>query len=152
MPGFAFTQLVNAPIPTVFAAFSDFEHAADRVTDIVRTEMLTPGPVGVGTKFKETRKVFGKESTETMEVTAFEPNQLIELTANSCGAEFKSRFTFAPDGPATRVGVDVRTRALSVFAKLFTPMAYLMMGTIKACVRRDIEQIKAGVEGVPTPA
>ena len=50
------------------------------------------------------------------------------------------------------MGVDVRTRALSVFAKLFTPMAYLMMGTIKACVRRDIEQIKAGVEGVPTPA
>ena len=50
------------------------------------------------------------------------------------------------------VEAEVRTRALSVCAKLFTPMAFLMMGTIKACVRRDIEQIKAGIEGAAAPA
>ena len=153
MPGFAFTQLVAAPIPAVFAAFTDFEHAAAHVKDIVRIEMLTPGPVGVGTKFKETRKMFGKESTETMEVTAFAPNQLVELSANSCGAEIKSRFTFSPDGPATRVGVDVQTRALTFTAKLFRPLAFVMMGAVKACVRRDVEQLKAAVEAAPaTPS
>ena len=152
MPGFAFTQLVAAPIPAVFAAYTDFANAPARVKDIVRIEVLTPGPVGVGTKFQETRKMFGKESTQTMEVTAFEPNQLVELTAGSCGAVFTTRFTFAPDGPATRVGVELRTRAVSLTAKLLTPLAFLMMGTIKACVRGDMDQIKASVEAAPAAA
>jgi hypothetical protein len=63
-----------------------------------------------------------------------------------------SRFTFSPDGPATRVGVEVRTRALSLFAKLLTPLAFLTMGMIKSCVRRDVEQLKAGIEDAPVMA
>ncbi|HEX4607664.1 MAG TPA: SRPBCC family protein [Urbifossiella sp.] len=147
MPGFAFTTLIAAPVPAVFAAFIDFGNAPSRVKDIVRLEVLTSGPVGVGTKFKETRVMFGREATETMELTAFEPNQLFELTAASCGAEFRTRFTFSPDGPGTRVGVEVQTAAKSFYAKLFRPLAYLMMGTMKSCIRRDIDQIKASVEG-----
>ena len=152
MPGFTLTETVAAPVPAVFAAFTDFENAANRVTDIIRVEVLTPGPVGVGTRFKETRKMFGKETTETMTVTAFEPEKLIELSAGSCGAEFTTRFTFAPVGAGTAVGVELRTRAVSLAAKLFTPLAYLMMGTIKKCVARDVAQIRASVEAAARAA
>lgn len=152
MPGFSLTETVAAPVPAVFAAYTDFANAPARVADIVRTEMLTPGPVGVGTKFTETRKMFGKESTETMTVTAFAPNELVELTAGSCGAEFVSRFTFAADGAGTRVGVEVRARAVSLLAKLFAPLAFLMMGTIKKCVARDVAQLRASVEGAARAA
>ena len=149
MPGFDLTHTVAAPLPAVFDAFTDFANAPKRIPDIVRVEVLTPGPVGVGTSFKETRKMFGKECTETMTVTAFEPGKLVELSAGSCGAVFTTRFTFEPDGGKTRVGVVFRSRAVSLFAKLFTPLAFLMMGTMKKCAAGDVAKLGAAVEAAP---
>ena len=39
---------IEADVDRVFELFADFEHAADNVSGIVRMEMLTDGPVGVG--------------------------------------------------------------------------------------------------------
>jgi len=147
MARIALSQMVQAPVAAVFAAASDFANAPTRIKDIVRVEMLTPGPVGVGTKFKETRVMFKKEATETMEVTAFEPNAAYELSARSCGAEFKTRFAFAPVGDATRIDVTVTTRAVSLFAKLFTPLGFLMKGMLRKCMVRDLEQLRDSIEG-----
>ena len=149
MPGFDLTHTVAAPLPAVFDAFTDFANAPTRVADIIRVEVLTPGPVGVGTSFKETRKMFGKECTETMTVTAFEPGKLVELSAGSCGAVFTTRFTFEPDGGKSRVVVAFRSKAVSLYAKLFTPLAFLMMGMMKKCIARDVAQVRAALEAAP---
>jgi carbon monoxide dehydrogenase subunit G len=152
MPTFTVTQTVQAPVADVFAVFADVENAASRITEILRIEKLTPGPVGVGSRFKETRVMFKREATETFEVTAFEPGDNYELTATSCGAEFCTRFTFTPDGNGTRVDVTVQTRALSLYAKLFTPMAFLMKGMMRKCLIRDLEQLRTAVETKRTAA
>ncbi|MFO0797896.1 MAG: SRPBCC family protein [Gemmataceae bacterium] len=149
MPGFDLSHTVAAPLPVVFDAFTDFANAPKRVPDIIRVELLTPGPVGVGTAFKETRKMFGKECTESMTVSAFEPGKLVELSAGSCGAVFTTRFTFEPEGDKTRVGVAFRSKAVSLYAKLFTPLAFLMMGTMKKCVAGDVARLGAAVEAAP---
>ncbi len=149
MPGFDLTETVAAPLPAVFAAFTDFANAPTRVADIIRVEVLTAGPVGVGTSFKETRKMFGKECTETMTVTAFEPDRLVELSAGSCGAVFTTRFTFEPDGGKTRVRVAFRSKAVSLVAKLLTPLAFLTVGMIKKCVAGDVAKLGAAVEAAP---
>lgn len=49
----------------VFEAISDLEHAAERIGAIKEIEMLTDGPVGKGTRWRETRLMFGKECTES---------------------------------------------------------------------------------------
>lgn len=64
---------IKAPREQVFAAFTDLPNLADKVTAITEIEMLTSGPVGVGTKFKETRIMFGKESSEVRKSPAFPP-------------------------------------------------------------------------------
>ncbi len=86
------SKTVNAPVEKTFQLFSDFPNAAARINGIEKVEMLTNGPIGVGTKFKETRIMFGKEATEEMEVTQFEPNKLYTVAADSCGADSKPRF------------------------------------------------------------
>lgn len=60
---------IQAPPERAFAAFADFPHAARSVSGIERIEMLTDGPVGAGTRFRETRIMFGREATEEMKVT-----------------------------------------------------------------------------------
>ena len=67
MAGITASLRIEAPVSTVFALATDLDGWAGRIKAITRIEKLTPGPVRVGTRFKETRKMFGKEATETME-------------------------------------------------------------------------------------
>jgi hypothetical protein len=146
------TRRVEAPPATVFALFSDFENAAGRVTAIKKIELLTPGPVGVGTRFRETRVVFGREATEEMEVTAFEPGRHYALTARSCGAEYRSGLHFRPDGSGTVVEASFEARPLTLLARLLSPLTALMSGVLKKCLEGDVEDLKKIAEGAASPA
>ena len=84
---------IEASQEEVFAAVSDFGSAADRVEAILNCEVLTEGEVGVGTRFRETRKMFKKEHSEEMEVTGFDPPNSYTLSASSCGAEYTTVFS-----------------------------------------------------------
>lgn len=146
------TTTVTAPVKQVFDAYSDFANAAEVVEGIVRIEMLTEGPVGVGTRFRETRVMFGRESTEEMEITEFKPGELVTVSAESCGAAFNSRFRFTPQGQTTRVDMDMETRPLTLFAKLMWPLGWLMMGSMKKMMQADMEQVKAACENAQPAA
>lgn len=139
---------INATPQAVFAACTDFANAPERIKGIVRVEMLTEGPVALGTKFKETRVMFKREATETMEVTAFEPPHRFQISAGSCGAEFHSEFKITPEGNGSRVDVTMITKPISFFAKLMSPLGFLMAGTMKKCLQDDLEGIKKHLEGL----
>jgi hypothetical protein len=151
MAGFTLTKHVAAPPAVAFSVFSDLEHAVGRVKAISKLELVTPGPVGVGTRFRETRKMFGKDCTEELQITAYDPGHSYEMSAQSCGAEFRTIFHFVPDGAGTRVEVEFRPRAVSLFAKLMVPLTWLMTGSIKKCFDQDLEDLKQAAETAGTP-
>jgi hypothetical protein len=148
----AYSEHVSAPPGATFAAFADFPNAAGRVPGILKIEMLTSGPVKVGTQFKETRKMLGKVSTETMEVTGFEPPRRYVLSANSCGVAFASEFRFLAEKGGTRVDFTMTITPLTFFAKLLSPLTWLLKGTLMKALKRDIAAIKAHVESQPATA
>jgi ligand-binding SRPBCC domain-containing protein len=155
VPRFAVSKVFPAPPAEVFAFFTDLDRLPARVKDITRIEWLTDGPVGVGTKYKESRVVFKKEATETFEVTAYEPPARFETLAHfkSCGAEFRSDHRFTPDGAGTRVDLVVTTRAETWFGRLFTPLAHLMKPMFKRSLVADLDQMVAALAGkAPTPS
>src|SRR4051812_9790697 len=86
----AVDHFVAAAPERVFALASDFANLPKRIPDITKVELLTGDTVGVGTRFRETRVMFGKEAVETMEVAAFDPPHSYVLVANSCGARYES--------------------------------------------------------------
>lgn len=144
------TKHVAAPPERVFAAYADIANAPSRIKSILRVEVLTPGPVGVGTKFKETRKMFGKECTETMEFTAFEPNERDEIGALTCGVEIRMEFRFTPEAGGTRVDVTKTSTATTFLARIMGPIFdMLMTGTMKKCIQGDLDAMAASVESVP---
>jgi hypothetical protein len=147
VPTFTVSKTYPAPAAEVFALFTDFDQLPSRVNGITRVERLTAGPAGVGTKFKETRIVFKKEATETFEVTVFEPPARFEMVAQSCGAEYRADHRFTPDGAGTRVDVTMTTRAVSLYAKLFSPLAFLMVRMMKKCLIADLDQMEAALAG-----
>jgi hypothetical protein len=137
---------IAAPPDVVFALASDFAGAPGRIKGIVKVEILTPGPVGVGTRFRETRVMFGKEAPEEMELATFDPGKSYELPGQSCGAEYRSTFRFVPDGGGTRLELEFHARAVTFFAKLMTPLSWLMKGMIKKCIEQDMDDLKQAAE------
>lgn len=129
---------VAAPPDRTFAVFSDFKNVAARVSGIKHLEVLTSGPIGKGTRFKETRVMMGKDATEEMTITAFEPGRSYTTEAASCGCSYKAIIDFLPDSKGTRVVMAMSATPHSFFAKLLFPLTSLMMSAaMKKCTLQD---------------
>ena len=138
---------VAAPPARTFAVFSDLQNAADRVTGIKQLEVLTGGPVGKGTRFKETRVMFGKEATETMEITDFQPGSSYTTEAASCGCRYKSTLDFLPAGKGTRVVFTMTSTPQTFVAKIMMAvMMPLMKSAMKKCMLADFVDLGAVAE------
>lgn len=140
------TSFVNAPLDVVFEKHTNFKQAEELVDAIVKVEMLTDGPVGKGTRFKETRVMFGREATEEMEITAFETQKLFTVSADSCGSHFDSTFRFTRQDGGTLVEMEMVTKANSIIAKLMWPVGKLMTLSMKKMMQADMDQVKAACE------
>lgn len=143
---FSFKTFIHAPCDKVFAHASDFRRAPEMIRGIKRIEMLTEGPVGVGTRFKETRVMFKREQTEIMEVVAFDPPHGYTLGIESCGCRFRSDFRFTPNGQGTDVELSFEAQPLSWIGKI---MGFLMKPMMKMCLKamqKDLESLKQSIE------
>jgi len=141
-------ERVNALPTAVFALASDFQNAPQRITGIKRMEMLTDGPVGVGTKFRETRVMFGKEATETMEVVDFQPGRSYTLSATGCGMEYRTVVSVRPIGAGSEVSIEFNGTPLTFVARF---MCVLMGWMVKSAgvkaMKKDLADLKGAVEG-----
>ena len=140
------THVIAAPLDPVFAAFSDFAAMPGRIKGIKRVEMLTPAPVGIGTHFRETRQMHGRDATEEMEVTAFDSPTMYAVSCRSCGCRITTTFHFEQSKPGTRVSFDIVAQPTSWFTKLLYPLRRLLIGMIQKCVTDDVLDLKRALE------
>lgn len=146
MFGFSVDRHVAAPPEVVFARAADFRRAPEFVSAIVKMEILTSGPVGAGTRFRETRMMFGREATEEMTVTAFEPPKRYTLSAESHGSRYHTELSFVPDGQGTRMTMTFQGTPVTLMARVMSVlMRPMMKGVAKACAK-DLDDIKTAIE------
>ena len=151
MPKFTLNMRVNGSPEEVFRVFTDLENAADRISGIQKIDVLTDGPIRAGTRFRETRIMFKKEAVEEMEITAMEPGESYSFGCESCGCAYSSTFRFTPNGGGTNVEFHMEARAVSLFAKIMSPLTALMFGPMmRKCMTQDMEDLKAAIEGPPS--
>ena len=146
---FELTERVAAGVDRVFAIAADVDAFPQNIPGILRTERLTPGPVGVGTRFKETRKLFGREATEELSVAVWDPPHVCRIDADSCGGGncIQSMFRFVPVDGGTEIKLEVSMTATSWFAKLMQPLArMMMMGPMKKLLQEDLRAVKTAAE------
>ena len=141
------TTLVAAPIEHVFGVYTDLEKAAERIPDITALELLTEGPVGEGTRWRETRVMFKKEAVEEMWISSFDPPRRYTVEANSHGMKYETLFEFEPEDGGTRVTWTFDGTPLTFGTKIMAPIFGLMLnGTMKKCMQRDLEALRAVCE------
>lgn len=139
---------VSAPVAETFEVFTEIEKAADRISSIVSIELLSEGPFGDGTRWRETRLMFKKEAIEEMWVTGFNPPHGYTVEAESHGMNYSTLISFTPDGDGTKVSWAFTSTALSFGAKIMAPIFnVLMKGMMKKCMLGDLEALRDVCEG-----
>lgn len=137
---------INARKIDVFNAFSDLKNLAKNVRAIKNIELLTPGDVKKGTRFKETRLMFGKESSETMEITQFSPHDYFKEEAQSNGMHYVTEWRFIEDGNKTTVSIDFSGTATTLPARLLNGLFLFMTSGMKKAFLDDMEDLKKMLE------
>jgi uncharacterized protein YndB with AHSA1/START domain len=102
MASFENTVIIRRPVEEVFAFLADFENVPKWNGAIVETTKTSPGPVGVGTTYQQTRSV-PTRSEERFEVTAFEPPRRLEVQGQIGPFRARISYLLEPTGSGTRL-------------------------------------------------
>ena len=152
MAQFTLKKHIEAPPERVFEVVTDLRGAPERIRGITKMEVLTEGPIGVGTRYRETRIMFKREASEVMEITTFDPPRSMATRAESCGCLYHTEFRCTPSGGGTDLELLFDGQPQSFFGKL---MGFLFSFMMKSCIKeteKDLDDIKAAVEGHAGPA
>jgi carbon monoxide dehydrogenase subunit G len=121
MAGFEMSERIARSPQEVFDFITTPDNAAKVVPSVKSMVKLTEGPVGVGTRYRETRLMNGKEAHAELEVVAYEPGQTYAMKNLTEGIETVYRYTFHPEADGTRVDLACEVKA-SGFKKLMLPL------------------------------
>jgi hypothetical protein len=139
-------KFIAAPVDQVFLIFSDIDHAADNISGVIKIEKLTEGPVGVGTRFKQTRHLLNMDATETLEFIEFIPFKSYTVKAEFCGEEYIVWINFEQRSDGTTVFVKCQVRPLSLIGKFALPLGSVLLASIKKVFERDLNDLKTVCE------
>ncbi|MCF1596468.1 SRPBCC family protein [Streptomyces muensis] len=132
----------------VWESLTDLRGMVQVLSSVTHVEVLTAGVFGVGTRWRETRRMLGKEATEEMWVTACEPPERYVVEAESHGTHYISEWRLLADGPTTTV----RMTFTGVASGGVTGLLAKVLGGVGAravgkAVAKDLEEVAVAVEG-----
>jgi uncharacterized protein YndB with AHSA1/START domain len=137
---------IEAPIRRVFDLFTDIERAAEHVAGIKRVEMLTPGSFGIGTRWRETREVFGRLDTAEMEVIAFERYRTYVLSHYKANVRVEVVFSFEPENTGTHVTIEFTLDGAGFPPGFLTPLSWAIAGKVRHVLNQDLTDLKNCLE------
>jgi carbon monoxide dehydrogenase subunit G len=143
----AVSNEIAAPLDRVFQTFTDIEHGPAHVSGIKKLEMMTPGPIHVGTRWLETREVMGRLDTAEMEITAFERNRMYTITHHKVGLRIDTTFWFEPSGNGTKVTVEFDLDSGGFPPGLLAPLGWAIAGKVEKVLSHDLADLKRSVGG-----
>ena len=141
---------INTDVSKVWAAITDIKNAQAMISGILDLQVLNEANDGealVGLKWQETRKVFGKEETETMWITDAVENEFYRTRAESHGCIYISGMRVAQHGDGTLLTMEFHGEGVSFMAKVMDKlMGFMMKKPMLKLMDQDLMDIKGFVE------
>jgi uncharacterized protein YndB with AHSA1/START domain len=137
------TRAIASPPTKVFEAVAHIENFSEVVPGIIDIEFLTDAKTGVGTRFRETRVMKGRESTTELEVTEYVPDERVRLVSDEGGTIWDTVFTVTPSAAGSELSMVMVARPHTWKARIITPLIGRMVAT---AVESDMDAVKAWCE------
>lgn len=114
---------VNASPDVVFEAVSDIQGMPRTNPDVVRVDFLTEQHQGVGTRFRETRRMGGKEQHFDLEVRGYDAeDRCVRYVTDTHGTTWDTTVTVRPAGDGATVCFAMDCIGSTVFKRLMNGM------------------------------
>ena len=136
---------IERPVADVFRVLTDPTLAPQWAANAIEGELLTEGPVGIGSRRRAVVKgPLGRTMESVMEVTEFERDRALalRLISASWGGNGRTRYTLVSEGNATRVNWIWELQP----GGFLKPFAVPFMAIFKRLFQRDLENLKAMME------
>ena len=145
------TQHINASPEKVWAVLSDIPGSAGTLSGINAIQMLSEGPYGEGTRWKETRTMMGRQETVEMWVSQADPPRSTTVKALQSGADYTTRFNLAERDGGTDLTLTFGAEVLK--PTLVSKVAMALFGKIGMSITRkalskDLAEIAAKAESL----
>jgi hypothetical protein len=103
--------------------------------------MLTTGPFGPGSRWRETREVLGRLDTAEMEVTGYERNKTYTITHHKLGAKVDAVFTFTPEDAGTCVDIAFHLSGPGMPPGLLAPVEWAIAARVREVLSHDLADL-----------
>jgi carbon monoxide dehydrogenase subunit G len=126
MSGFERSEWIARPPKHVFEFITDSNNAPKIVPSVQSSVKLTEGPPKVGTRYRETRLMGGKEQQAELEVAEYVKPERYAMRNVTDGIETVYRYRLRPERDGTRIDLVCDIKAAGI-KKLMLPLVALIL-------------------------
>jgi carbon monoxide dehydrogenase subunit G len=134
--------LIDRPMKDVFAFVSNPNNMSKWNSAVVSLQQISPGEVGVGTKFKSVGEMMGRRIEGEMQVTTYEPDTKCGFQMNAGPVKVNLTLSLKPVGTGTKISLNAQGNPGGIF-KLAEPV---MAGRVKSLVEENLARLKLQLE------
>lgn len=141
-------RAVGAPPERVWEIVTDLERSPEIISGITAVERLDPGEgFGIGTRWRETRIMFGREATEIMEVTELEDGASYAVESAGRGANYRSTVAVEAAEGGSILTMTFTGEPTGTLSKVVaTTVGKLFESATRKALIQDMEDIAAAAE------
>ena len=143
-------QEFKGSIEKMWSTLIDLDRYPSRVRSYETIEWLTSEKSGVGAKWKQTRRVYGKSHTQTIEVVEWREPTSFAMTAPEAGATYLTRYSLgeSKDGETTDVSASFEVQPNNLFSKAFVKLiGKKLLGSTRETLQNDLSDLANAEEG-----
>ncbi len=134
-------------LDAAFAFIADFSNAERWDPGVVTSSPMTPGPAGIGSRYRLGVRLRGRTAPMDYEITVFEPSGRVVLkgTGSGVAAVDDIRFEATPTGTRIDYVADIRLQGLMRLAAPFAGGALAEIArNARDGMRRTLDELAAG--------
>jgi len=130
-------------VDLIFKAVADIENLPEVVPEVEKIEFLSEVKSGVGARFRETRRMNGKESVTELEVIEYDKNAHVRMIADSHGTIWDSVFSVKAVVAKSELTLKMDANGKWILPRL---MNFLLQRFVKKGLEKHMEAVKAYCE------
>ncbi len=134
---------ISAPAEHIFNAIADLSALPEKDPDVLRVEFVNERRQGVGTRFREIRRMKRREIVTELEVTEYEPGERIRMVTDSHGTVWDTVYRLSPTPRGAAVSITMDARPHKLLPRLLNP---LMKGVFRKGMQKHLEALGAYCE------
>lgn len=137
---------IDCPVAEVYAYVADLDRWPEWRTDVIGGELLTQGPMRVGSRARGTAKVLGRPVSIDVEVTALEPGAALGYRPVKGPLRTNNLYTFESQDGGTLVVLTDEIGLNGIFRVLLP----VMPAFVRSVYRKNLAGLKAALESQPS--